>query len=257
MSYSSIWNHSTRHHILLMNSVCPNKSKRQIDAGSKPTRLANSRSSATAVTMTSEIDPSPPPWPWVCKQRRRGGESVKRVCHRGCSKTNQVLQCKMSTSMWLTPSHHDTIYPVLYCCSPGDLSSPCPSYKFKLKLKLLLISDPWSIYDFFLSCFFFFVLFWVFFSFFFVFFCFVFFKFLNIIVTNILLYVIVVINMLNTVHIIPATLQRIKRRTYNVQIMDGWMDCAHYKIFQPSVEKNVYFLINGYLICFQKVKLNR
>ena len=22
----------------------------------------------------------------------------------------------------------------------------------------------------------------------------------------------------------PATLQRIKRRTYNVQIMDGWMD---------------------------------
>lgn len=83
----------------------------------------------------------------------------------------------------LTPSHHDTIYPVLYCCSPGNLSSPCPSYKFKLKLKLLLISDPWSIYDFIFNLFFFLSSLFVFFS-----------TFLNIIVTNILLYVIVDIN---------------------------------------------------------------
>ena len=31
----------------------------------------------------------------------------------------------------------------------------------------------------------------------------------------------------NMSYICPATLQRIKRRTYNVQIMDGWMDELH------------------------------
>lgn len=115
MSYSSIWNHSTRHHILLMNSVCQNRSKRQIDARSKPTRLTNSRNSATVVTMTSEIDPPPPPWPWVHEQRQRGGGgegSQRKECvtvgaakQIKSSKTKCQRVCEWETNT-VTPRHN-------------------------------------------------------------------------------------------------------------------------------------------------------